>query len=357
MSDDWEKQHQLLCNCEEIREKHLGAILGVTIPIGICYLFLTILGLHNMHKFIRAKQLVSTLLLMYVFSMIANVCRFFYIVFQMMSRDREWVFIPWTTAVYAKIMFGISYQSSLFGLKHLLDYHFSKSDQKGAVELSNKKKRVDVLMYAWQAFVFFTYLADACYNYIYFFYVDTDDMEESTEINKTFQCIKAGLDLMLTVLIIWQTVVLIKQMKVLGELLQEEQLRLKILTVSFVIGYLGGLSFYIYETAESKDCNMPKTCTSFSDLMIVMVQMIPFDILPVAILYYQHSQQAVNDESAQKSSQSSPKQVETQNSTVALDKTSISQVDASHRRKSQRKSNSLPSQALTKQSSKISIEK
>ena len=75
-------------------------------------------------------------------------------------------------------------------------------------------------------------------------------------------------------------------MKVLGNLLVEEQLRLKILTVSFVLGYLGGFSFYLYETIETKDCSLMHECTSFSDLMMVMVQMIPFDITPVAILYY-----------------------------------------------------------------------
>lgn len=85
-----------------------------------------------------------------------------------------------------------------------------------------KKKRIDILMYALTAVVLLIYLADIGYNYIYYNFWERDDPIEMSPGKMLFMYIKAAIDFILMILIVWQTVVLIRMMKILGNLLAKE---------------------------------------------------------------------------------------------------------------------------------------
>ena len=107
------RSDDLECTCSHIREHHETWILCMTIPVAIAYFLLFILGIYNLRKFIRAKQLGGTLMQIYLWSMISSFARCLYMLFQMNTLDMVWVTVPIITSVYTKLLFGISYQSSL----------------------------------------------------------------------------------------------------------------------------------------------------------------------------------------------------------------------------------------------------
>lgn len=78
-------------------------------------------------------------------------------------------------------------------------------------------------------------------------------------------------------------------MRSLGNLLADEIERLKILMISFGISYLGYSGYFIYEQfADKHDCALYWQCSSFQDLIAISVVILLFDLVPIAILYYQH---------------------------------------------------------------------
>ena len=151
-------------------------------------------------------------------------------------------------------------------------------------------------MYAWTALILLCFLVDVGYNYVYYFFFSGENGEinrDSSKVSpgkKIFMYIKAANDLTLMVLIVWQTIVLTRMMSILGTLLAEEQGRLKIITMAFSFGYIGGGFFYLYETIDTDDCDAPLMCTSFKGLMTLCGVFTCFDAIPTALLYYQHSQ-------------------------------------------------------------------
>ena len=53
--------------------------------------------------------------------------------------------------------------------------------------------------------------------------------------------------MVLTVLIAWHTIAVTKAMAALGDLLQEEQNRLRILMISFGMSYIGYTLYFLYD--------------------------------------------------------------------------------------------------------------
>ena len=90
-------------------------------------------------------------------------------------------------------------------------------------------------------------------------------------------------------MIVWQTVLLTHTMRSLGNLLADEIQRLKVLMISFGISYIGYCCYFLYEEISDKhDCAMYFQCTSFRDMIAISIVILLFDLIPTAILYYQH---------------------------------------------------------------------
>jgi len=96
--------------------------------------------------------------------------------------------------------------------------------------------------------------------------------------------------LILTCLIIWQTVSLINVIKIMGERLEREKVRLRILMIMFSASYIGITSYYIVQVTTGLNCAYSTSCVRFIDLMSFCVVLSLFDLVPTFVLYWQHYQ-------------------------------------------------------------------
>jgi hypothetical protein len=90
------------------------------------------------------------------------------------------------------------------------------------------------------------------------------------------------------VLIVWQTVALLKIMKSMGDVLNTERRRLNYLMYIFAISYFSTSAYYIVQLATDLHCTAFYSCTRFIDLMFYSGTLFFFDVIPVGVLYYQH---------------------------------------------------------------------
>ena len=85
---------------------------------------------------------------------------------------------------------------------------------------------------------------------------------------------------------VWLIISLTRMMKILGNLLAEEQANLKIIMITWGIGLIGSCGYMLYNALKKHDCSKVKECASFIDLMITCGVWLFFDVIPTAVLYY-----------------------------------------------------------------------
>ena len=108
-----------------MEEHYKGVILGCTIPLIMLYSLIIALGIWNLMRFYRAKQLGFAIGQIYLFSLIDSVSRIFYLGFAM--KNQVWQTIPSSTNIFSNILMSIGYQSSLFSLRFMLALHFTRN--------------------------------------------------------------------------------------------------------------------------------------------------------------------------------------------------------------------------------------
>lgn len=110
------------CKCTILTENFRTEILAVTTPIIICYGLLILFGVGNLIRFIRVKQISKSLIEIYTFSLLS--CAAWALDLAFAERSNLYQYVPFATGVYLKILFGISYQSSIFDLKYVVMFCF-----------------------------------------------------------------------------------------------------------------------------------------------------------------------------------------------------------------------------------------
>ena len=91
--------------------------------------------------------------------------------------------------------------------------------------------------------------------------------------------------IILTILIIWETLNIRKNIKQMGQGLLKERKRLQNLMVIFALSYVATSAFFISEVVRSLDCTGTEECTSFIDLMTTFCVFLICDVLTMAELY------------------------------------------------------------------------
>ena len=168
---------------------------------------------------------------------------------------------------------------------------------------NKRRNRTELYMIIWFMIILIYYFVDIAVNYVYFYYISnnekngkntpSDDHSQHMQ-NDTTWFMKAtyyfvGIQfLILTVLIIWQTYALILIIRVMGQRLSREQTRLKRLMVVFAVSYVGSSTYYICQVATDLHCTRATSCIRFNDFVVRAGVQILFDIVPYAVLYYQH---------------------------------------------------------------------
>jgi hypothetical protein len=146
-------------------------ILGVTIPIIVSYAALITLGISNIIRFAKVRSMSNILWLIYFFSIVSNICWAMFLGVVMF--DNRYQYMPYATAVYSKILVGITYQTSIFDLKYIVGFYFNQKQCDEAVYLT-KKKRMRYIMGAWALAVFLYYLLDIYFNYFSYYLVQSN---------------------------------------------------------------------------------------------------------------------------------------------------------------------------------------
>ena len=94
--------------------------------------------------------------------------------------------------------------------------------------------------------------------------------------------------IILTILIIWQTTALILIIRVMGTRLAREQIRLRRLMIIFALSYVGTSTYYICQVVTDLHCTSKISCVRFNDFVVRAGVQFLFDLIPFAVLYYQH---------------------------------------------------------------------
>lgn len=103
-------------------------ILGVTIPIIVCYVLLIMFGVSNLIRFVRVNQMSKSLVEIYAFSLLS--CTAWTLDLAFAQKNNLWQYVPFALGIYCKILFGISYQSSIFDLKYVVQFCFKTEEQR-----------------------------------------------------------------------------------------------------------------------------------------------------------------------------------------------------------------------------------
>ena len=258
----------------------------------MCYCGLILVGLSNLIRFYRVRQISSTLVQIYIFSLVMSFSWVLDLSFA--QHNNLWQYLPFVMGVYSKILFGISYQQSIFDLKYIVGFYF-KSDRLQLDEstFKSKTKRMNCVMVCWRLAIIVYFILDVCYNYIDDYFIHRESKKESfmnvmLVSHTASYYVSATMFLLLTVLIIWQTIALINIIKIMGDLLKKEQARLKILMVTFSLSYLGLSTYYIVQAYTDLNCSKWFECVRFVDLASISFVLFFFDVIPLSVLYYQH---------------------------------------------------------------------
>ena len=112
---------------------------------------------------------------MYFFSMLSIFSSFMFLAF--VFKNNAWSIVPLLTFIYAKTVFGIAYQSSVFSLKYLVQFYFIKKEQEKEA-FRRRKNRTALLMFIWIIVMIIGYLIDIGYNYIYWMFIDREERKQ-----------------------------------------------------------------------------------------------------------------------------------------------------------------------------------
>lgn len=81
----------------------------------------------NLIRFTKVKQISKSLVEIYTFSLLS--CTAWALDLAFAQRSNLWQYVPFAAGVYLKILFGISYQSSIFDLKYVVKFCFRSEKQ------------------------------------------------------------------------------------------------------------------------------------------------------------------------------------------------------------------------------------
>jgi len=152
-----------------------------------------------------------------------------------------------------------------------------------------------ILMVIWQIFIIIFVFFDFGIDYIYLYFVNVDSESDKGEGNEghedflysTYYFVGV-MYFFLSILIVWQSLALISIMKIMGNRLAKEKKRLKILMIVLAISYVGTSLFYLIQVSTDLNCTRYDYCSRFTNVMARCAIQFFFDIIPIAILYFQH---------------------------------------------------------------------
>lgn len=159
---------------------------------------------------------------------------------------------------------------------------------------------MSIVMLIWRIVIIAYFLSDILVNYIYHFVIkqySSRNQITKDNLNPTPPAymvasyyVVASQFIVLTFLIIWQTVSLINIIKIMGDRLEKERARLRILMAAFSVSYMGLTSYYIIQAVTSLNCTNYSSCVRFIDLMAISGVLFFCDLIPTGVLYWQHYQ-------------------------------------------------------------------
>ena len=173
------------CDCSTLREFSVE-IWSISSPLIFCYALLLFFGIGNVIRFIKVNSMSKNLALMYIFSLLSNLC--WILCFSMVTLQNEYQYPPYATAVYSKILVGIAYQSSIYDLKYIVGFYFkTNSTNKHQSQIQDeedafqkRRLRAERLMAIWFIAILVYYVADISVNYIWYYFIYSGEIGQST---------------------------------------------------------------------------------------------------------------------------------------------------------------------------------
>ena len=145
-----------------------------------------------------------------------------------------------------------------------------------------------VVMLSWTAFVILLFLINIFIDYLYLYFL-SEDVCNIHDISLAFTYIEICQVLVLMIMIVYSTTSNIRKMNLLDNMPTQEKARLKLIMVAFGVGYFGDSAYLVTDALNITGCGLKHDCTSFFGLMLIYSVFLLFDVIPMAILYYQHS--------------------------------------------------------------------
>ena len=144
-------------------------------PIVTLYGLLFLLGVSNVIRFCRVDLMTPRLSFIYTLSLISNVAFASYIAIVMQNNVRQYV--PYSTAIYSKLLVGIAYQFNIIDLKYVVGYFFTTEKHKEDEELYERRRRNALIaMILLSALVIIIYFTD-----FYFIFVREYLLTDATD--------------------------------------------------------------------------------------------------------------------------------------------------------------------------------
>ena len=91
----------------------------------VLYALLIIVGVSNIFRFKSINGMTSSLIHIYIFSMIENVAIIVWLA--LIPKGNEYSYVPYATMIYMKLIMGISFMHSVFELKFAIDHFFTQT--------------------------------------------------------------------------------------------------------------------------------------------------------------------------------------------------------------------------------------
>lgn len=161
---------------------------------------------------------------------------------------------------------------------------------------------MSIVMLIWRITIIAYFLSDILINYVFFYVIHQytylkridstttiDDLDTTPPIYMVISYyLVASQFIMLTFLIVWQTVSLINIIRIMGDRLERERARLRILMAAFSFSYMGLTCYYVVQASISLNCTNYNSCIRFIDLMAISFVLFFCDVIPTGVLYWQH---------------------------------------------------------------------
>ena len=145
-------------------------------------------------------------------------------------------------------------------------------------------------MLSWTVLVMLFFCANIFLEYLYLYFLDPEIDYDLRDITKVFTYIELCQVLALMIMIVCQSTSIIRKMNALDSVPIEEKTRLKRIMVAFGVGYFCDSIYLVFDVFDLYGCDYSHMCTSFAGLLLIYGNFLFFDVVPMAILYYQHSQ-------------------------------------------------------------------